>query len=342
MTVWVVRAGKNGEYEESAISKGVSGIDFAVGRSVEEFGSRDALRDYLSAGPNAGDSNQKTSGIAGQVWNFARAIRDDDTIILPRKRPRVVAVGKVVGPYQFQPWADTPHLRPVEWTATDIPRDAFDKDLLYSMGGLATVFRVGAQDAESRISRIVAQHQQRQGVRPVESIAPLDAIEYEAPPVDLEEQAKERILDLVRQKFAGNRLEELVASILDASGYKALQTRPGPDGGVDVVAGRGEMGFDQPRLCVQVKSGRGAVDLPDYNRLQGNIKTYGADHGLLVSLGDFTRTVRNENERSYFEIRLWGPEELVDKLLETYDKLSETIRQDLPLRNLRIPVETNS
>lgn len=176
------------------------------------------------------------------------------------------------------------------------------------------------------------------------SAAPETAVapDKNSPPVDLEKQIKARILARIQQKFPGIRLGYLVTSILAASGYNALQTRPGPDGGVDVVAGRGEMGFDQPRLCVQVKSGRDQVGLPDYNRLQGNIKTYGADHGLLVSLGDFTRTVRNENERSYFEIRLWGPEELVDKLLETYDKLPETIRQDLPLRNLRIPVETNS
>ena len=163
-----------------------------------------------------------------------------------------------------------------------------------------------------------------------------------SPPVNLEKQINARILARLQQKFSGDRLGYLVVSILAASGYNALQTRPGPDGGVDVVAGRGEMGFDQPRLCVQVKSGRDQVGLPDYNRLQGNIKTYGADHGLLVSLGDFTRTVRNENERSFFEIRLWGPEELVYKLLETYDKLPETIRQELPLRNLRIPVETDS
>ena len=100
------------------------------------------------------------------------------------------------------------------------------------------------------------------------------------------------------------------------------------------------MGFGHPRLCVQVKSGRSAVDLADYNRLQGNIGSYGADHGLLVSLGDFTRTVRNENERSFFQIRLWGPSDLVDKLVETYDSLPEYIQSEIPLRNRRILIET--
>lgn len=162
-----------------------------------------------------------------------------------------------------------------------------------------------------------------------------------SPPVDLEEHIKARILARIQQKFPGVRLGYLVTSILAASGYNALQTRPGPDGGVDVVAGRGEMGFDQPRLCVQVKSGSGPVGVADYNRLQGNIQSYGADHGLLVSLGDFTKTVRNENERSFFKIRLWGPEEIAARLLETYDRLPDDIRQDVPLKNRRILVETD-
>ena len=150
----------------------------------------------------------------------------------------------------------------------------------------------------------------------------------------------DRIVERIRQRFSGIGLEYLVAEILRASGYRALETRPGPDGGIDIVAGRGDMGFDHPRICVQVKSGRNAVDLRDYNRLQGNIGSFGADHGLLVSLGDFTRPVRNENERSFFQIRLWGPNDLVEKLLETYDYLPDDIRSEIPLRNRRILIET--
>ena len=88
-----------------------------------------------------------------------------------------------------------------------------------------------------------------------------------------------------------------------------------------------------------MKSTNAPVDIADYNRLQGNVNAYGANHGLMVSLGDFTRAVRNENERSYFQIRLWGPDDLVEKLLETYDDLPDDIRTEIPLRNRRILVE---
>ena len=309
------------------MSQGLAGIDFGVGQSGAGFDSRESLREHMPA-RNAAD----------QVWSFIHEIRVGDMIVLPRKRPRVINVGRVSGDYQYRNDLEAPHVRPVDWEAQDIPRSDFDQDLLNSMGGLATVFRVRASDAESRIDGISAKHLDRDVDADAEPVSLVNGdVEYK---VDLEEQINDRIIERIRQRFSGTRLEYLVAEILRASGYRALETRPGPDGGIDVVAGQGDMGFGHPRLCVQVKSGRNPVDLPDYNRLQGNIGSFGADHGLLVSLGDFTRPVRNENERSFFQIRLWGPNDLVEKLLETYADLPDDIRSEIPLRNRRILIET--
>ena len=220
----------------------------------------------------------------------------------------------------------------------DIPREVFDQDLLLSLGGLATVYQVRAENAEKRIERIVKAHLDEEPIilSESESRVPDDA----EPEIDLDEQIEDRIVQRIRQRFSGTRLEYLVTEILRASGYHAVQTRLGPDGGIDVVAGTGEMGFGEPRLCVQVKSGGAPVGLPDYNRLQGNIRGFGAQYGLLVSLSDFTSVVRKENERSFFEIRLWGSHELVENLLETYDSLPVEIRSDIPLQNRRVLVES--
>ncbi len=336
MTVWVIRAGRRGEYEELFLSQSIAGARFALGQSGAEFKSRESLREHMMSRTSADE--MKTRNWASQVWNFIHAIRDGDMIVLPRKAPRVVNVGRVSGDYEYREGSEVPHVRPVEWEQQGIPRSDFDQDLLNSLGGLATVFRVRASNAEARIASILDKN--LRGNIPTEPEPVSSAITDDELKVDLEEQINDRIIDRIRQRFSGTRLEYLVAEILRASGYRALETRQGPDGGIDVVAGQGDMGFGQPRLCVQVKSGRSAVDLPDYNRLQGSIGSFGADHGLLVSLGDFTRTVRNENERSFFQIRLWGPTELAEKLLETYDELPADIRSEIPLRNRRILVET--
>lgn len=339
MTVWVVRAGRRGEDAKSVITDGISAVDFNLGSSALEFDNYDALREHLLRNFYADASSSQSATIAArQLWDFAKEIQVDDLIVQPQSRPKVISIGKVSGPYQFRPEQKRPHIRPVEWKATDIPRHAFNQELLDVINRHGTVIPVRIEDAESRINRIVDGYLNNS---PVPDSEPQATLSQDLSPVDLEEQIEDRILARIQQKFSGVRLEYLVASILRAAGYKALETRRGPDGGVDVVAGRGEMGFDQPRLCVQVKSGRGAVDIHEYNRLQGNIQNYGAEHGLLVSLGDFTRAVRNENERSFFKIRLWGPVEIVDKLLETYDELPDDIQQDVPLRNRRILVESD-
>ena len=331
MTVWVVRAGGRGEWEELFMSEGIAAIHFGLRKSVADFDSRESLRGHMLA------SGSSRSG-ADQLWNFTRSIRNGDTIVLLRKLLGVIAVGRVSGDYQYREKSEVPHVRPVEWKVEEVPRTDFGLDLQSSFNSGLTVYRVRASDAESRIAKIVGQHLVRTPVD--DAYTTSDVSEDEEFKVDLEEQITDRIIDRMRERFPGVRLEYLVGSILRASGYHAIETRQGPDGGVDAVAGKGDMGFGHPRLCVQVKSGRNAVDIADYNRLQGNINTYGADHGLLVSLGDFTRAVRNENERSFFQIRLWGPYELVDRLQDTYDNLPEEIRGEIPLRNRKILIET--
>ena len=309
------------------MSQGLVAIHFGLAQSAADFHSRESLREQMA-----------TRSSADQVWSFIHDIRVGDMIVLPRKRPRVINVGRVSGNYQYRSDLEARHVRSVNWEAQDIPRPDFDQDLLNSMGGLSTVFRVRADDAERRIDNIAAKHLGRDVATDPGPVLP--ANEDDEFRVDLEEQINDRIIARIREKFSGARLEYLIAEILRASGYHALETRPGPDGGIDVVAGQGDMGFGHPRLCVQVKSGRNAVDLPDYNRLQGNIGSFGGDHGLLVSLGGFTRPVRNENERSFFQIRLWGPDDLARELLETYDHLPDDIRREIPLRNRRILIET--
>lgn len=325
MTAWVVRAGGRGEWEETFLSEGLAGIHFGLLRSVTSFGSRELLREQAE-GRKAAD----------QLWNFVYGIQDGDLIILPRKSPRVIAVGRMAGDYEYRDGLEPPHVRPVNWVAPEIARTNFSQDLLNSIDGRATVFRIHAVDAQSRVERIVNEQLTGTATEDGNSAEHGEGDEFK---IDLEEQITDRIIERVRQKFPRTNLEYLVASILRASGYHALQTRTGPDGGIDVLAGQGDMGFGRPRLCVQVKSGRNPVDIGDYDRLLGSINTFGADHGLLVSLGDFTRSVRNRNESSFFQIRLWGPRELADRLVETYDLLPADIQNEIPIRKRGILIE---
>ena len=51
----------------------------------------------------------------------------------------------------------------------------------------------------------------------------------------------------VERNFHGHGLSRLVAAALEAEGFQVAVSPPGPDGGVDIRAGKGPMGFDSPR-----------------------------------------------------------------------------------------------
>ena len=340
MAVWTIRGGRVGEYEDAFLEKGVVAVGFGLGGSVVDFPDRDALRSHL---PNR-------SG-ADQIWRFYNDVGDGDMVVLPRKLTREVAVGRISGAYSYRPellGSGAPHVRAVEWQVTNIPRSHFDRDLLNSLGSLLTISQPGAPNAEARIASVANAFLGNDSIEELAARSVISTESSEDDPrgaeffdeVDIEQEIRDRIVARLKQKFAGTRLEHLVASILEASGYFVLQTREGADGGVDVLAGKGDMGFGEPRLCVQVKGRTNPVDLAEYDRLQGNIASFRAEHGLLVSLGGFTKPVHDRDEQSFFVIRLWGPDELAQRLLESYDSLPQEIRADIPLETVRILRQT--
>ena len=341
MAVWTIRGGRVGEYEEAFLEKGVVAVGFGLRSSVVDFTDRDALRAHIA--------NRSS---ADQIWRLYNDVENGDMVVLPRKLTRQVAVGRISGAYSYQPesvGAEAPHVRAVEWQVPNIPRSHFDRDLLNSFGSLLTVSQPGAPNAEARIASIANAFLGNDSIGEI-AATPAIGAEFSGDDsrdteffeeVDIDQEIRDRIVARLRQKFAGTRLEYLVASILEAAGYVVLQTRKGPDGGVDVLAGKGDLGFGEPRLCVQVKGRTSPVDLSEYDRLQGNIASFRAEHGLLVSLGGFTKPVHDRNEQSFFVIRLWGPEELAERLLENYDLLPQDIRADIPLETRRILRQTD-
>ena len=337
MASWTIKGGRYGQYETAFLERGVVAIGFSMSCSAADFPDRESLRAHL-ASRNAAD----------QIWRFYTEVAEGDMVVLPRKMTREVAVGRIVGPYTYQPESvdnGMPHVRAVRWQVTNIPRSHFDRDLLNSFGSQLTISQPAAPNAEARIAQVVnsylgVDHVDELSATPITAAESsnndglLDAVPFEE--LDIDQEIRDRIVDRLRQKFAGTRLEYLVASILQTSGYFVLQTREGADGGVDVLAGKGDMGFEEPRLCVQVKGRTSPVDLAEYDRLQGNIASFRAQHGLLVSLGGFTKPVHDRNEQSFFVIRLWGPDELAQRLLENYDSLPPDIRADIPLETVKI------
>ncbi len=129
-------------------------------------------------------------------------------------------------------------------------------------------------------------------------------------------------------------MARLVNAILEAQGYTTHVSPEGPDKGIDILAAPGPMGFGEPRICVQVKSGDTPLDTPTLNQLIGSMQNVQAQQGLFVSWGGFKGSVDKEKANQFFRVRLWDRDDLIEELLNNYEKLDDSIRAELPLKRI--------
>jgi restriction system protein len=221
----------------------------------------------------------------------------------------------------------------VKWIKPDVPRVQIPKDLRNSLGSALTVFQVSKNDAESRIRALL------QG-KVVEPDIEEDDVDSEAPEqLRVSSLAQNQIVEYINDKFKEHDLARLVEGVLQAQGYRTELSRPGPDGGVDILAGSGPLGFSAPSIAVQVKSGAGPSGSAELNQLKGAMSMFGASHGLFVSWSGFTASARKTARQNFFAIRLWDAEDLIHAIQENFLALPAELKAELPLQQIWALVE---
>lgn len=331
MALWLVRAGSKGEREDFALTNGIAVIGWDELSDLSDIKDRDELLRRLQlAFP---ERKPKTLlNWLSQLYPFISTINVGDRVALPLKFRATIAIGEVTGPYAYNSAnpIDARHTRPVKWIG-EIPRGAFNQKQLWSMGAFMTVCRLQKHGIEEAVLALL------KGQLPAkESTVQLEVEPDDQEYTDFRALADEQIRQHISDNFKGHELERLVEAILQAKGYIVHRTQKGADGGVDLVAGTGALGFGQPRLVVQVKSEESAVDIKVLRELKGVMKDFGADHGLIVSWGGFRGAYDKEAMRQHFEVRLWTGDDLVRELQEVYSDLEESIRAELPLKRIWI------
>ena len=332
--VYLARAGRNGEDEEFALDSEMAVIGF---REVPNLGQ---VVDYQAmvtlVKESLPDNKPRAQGnFAGQLWAFAHSMQKNDIVVLPRKLTSQIAIGRVTGPYRYQKVnSELRHTRPVQWQLTDVPRTRFQQDLLYSFGAFMTVCNISRNDAVRRVQAVLTGTPDpgpKSGLTKP-TTASKDESEEQLP--DLVEVAHDQIVAHIQARFAGHSLTRLVDAVLQADGWVTKVSPPGPDGGVDILAGSGSLGLDAPRLCVQVKSQNSPADVTIYRTLQGTMQTFNAQQGLLVCWGGYNKVVLKESKQAHFTVRLWDSRDLVKLIYRHYARLPAEIQADLPLKRV--------
>ena len=334
--VYLARAGRNGEDEDDALENNRAIIGFRDVPSLEDARDYDAVATLVNDALPDGKPHA-LSNFARQLCAFALVMQEDDIVVLPRKLTSQIAIGRVTGPYRYDR-VNTAfrHTRPVEWLRPDVPRATFDQDLLYSFGAFMTVCNISRNDAARRVVAVV------EGKPDPGSSVSLDKFKAVTPPPmdepesvpDLSQMAHDQIVARIQSRFAGHALARLVAAVLRADGWATKLSPPGPDGGVDILAGSGSLGLDAPRLCVQIKSQTTPADVTVYRTLQGTMQTFKAEQGLLVCWGGYNKMVLQESKQGHFTVRLWDSSDLVEAIYRNYEQLPAEVQAELPLKRV--------
>ena len=132
----------------------------------------------------------------------------------------------------------------------------------------------------------------------------------------------------------GHPFAEFVAHLMSKMGYKTRVSPEGPDGGIDIIAHRDELGFEPPIIKVQVKSTSGNIGDPIVSALYGKVESN--EFGMIVNLGGYTKQAISFAQNKS-NLRLVDGDELVGLIYSYYEELDSKYKSVLPLKRVYVP-----
>lgn len=326
MSLWLVRAGGHGEQEQIAIEENVITIGWNEFSDFSNIRRKEDLTEiYRKEYPEA--SKNKAGNEIGQIWRFIHDIKKGDLVALPLKTESSITLGEVVGDYEYKELSNNvKHIRRVKWLKT-LPRSAFDQDLLYSFGAFMTVCKIQRNDAKERVLKLL-----HGNAKQIEREETVEELQEES--IDIGEYSQDQIVKFIEAKFKGHGLARLVDAILKAQGYITKVSSSGKDGGVDILAAPGPLGFEKPRICIQVKSSNTPSDVKVLRELQGVMSKVRADQGLFVSWGGFNSEAKKEAKDAFFTMRLWDQGNILQEIFKYYEQFDNELKAELPLKRI--------
>jgi restriction system protein len=327
--VWGIHAGRTGDADSLFLKDNVVAVGWHEMGDLSKIPcDREAYKlavakAYPNAKPGAVPNN------AGQLLRFACEIQTGDLVLYPSKQDRMVHFAQVQGGYLYAPKVSPgyPNQRPVKWIKA-VPRTQFTQGALYELGSAMSLFQIKTYADEYK--EILA------GVSVEESVSQDETVGIVAE--EIEENTRDFVLKTLAQELKGHPLSHFVANLLRTMGYRTRVSPEGPDGGIDIIAHKDELGFEPPIIKVQVKSGeKGTVGDPVVSALYGKVGH--GEFGMIVTLGTFSTQATNFAKS---KLRLISGTELVDLILTHYEEFDSSYKGLLPLRRIYVPEPLSS
>ena len=331
--MWMVRAQRGGRLFEEFKTRSVVAIGWNEMGDMQSFKSRDDfIREVAARYPENRPAQTVVS--ASQAYRFVREFKVGERILTYNPEERVYLVGTILGAYEYAPPGTIDgnrNIRKVSWDG-EVARDLLTVGTRNSLGAISTLFLVPAEAAEE-IEKLLIRAPALESLPPVpveEEITQVDELLK-----DIQGKAFEFIKDRIT-RLAWDEMQELVAGLLRAMGYKTRVSPSGSDRGKDIVASPDGFGFESPRIVVEVKHrGGNAMGSQEIRSFLGG--RHKDDKGLYVSSGGFTKEARYEADRANIPLTLMDLDDLVRAILDHYEDLDADSKRLIPLRNVYWP-----
>ena len=287
-------------------------------------GTREAYKThYAEAFPDS-KKGQIATG-AGMLYRFLHEVQIGDYVVFPSKSDRKINIGVVEGDYYYDD-SDGEYVqrRKVKWLK-HLPRTSFTQGALYEAGSALSFFSI-----KNYADEYLAALDKSLKTKGVDDDSEDETVGATAG--DIKEATKDFILKELGKKLKGYDLEEFIADLLRAMGYRTIVSPHGGDSGIDITAYKDEM---PPRILVQVKSGDSNIKESTIQSLKGAMRE--GDYGLFVTLADYTKNAKKYLESVPIIKGINGPD-LVELILKYYEDLSDKYQRMIPLEKVYIPV----
>jgi len=331
--MWMVRAEVGGKLFEEFKTRSLVAMGWAGMGDSSALQTREDFKAAMGRALPTAKPGQQIAA-ASQLYRFVREIGIGDRVVTYDPAGRKYLIGTFTGAYRYDPsvFPSDPDTRSVQWDG-EVKRDDLSIGARNKLGSISTLFLV-PESATAELAALL--------VGAPRPIRVADATEEAEESDDFEllfrsqlSRAKEFVKDKLNE-LSWSQMQELVAGVLRAMGYKTQVSPSGADRGKDIIASPDGFGFEDPRIVVEVKHRTSAMGAQEIRSFLGG--RHKDDKGLYVSTGGFTKDALYEAERATIRVTLMDSDDLVDAVLAYYDALDNETQRLLPLRRIYWPV----
>jgi restriction system protein len=333
-SIWFVRAGRESIYAEDFVQDGIVAIGWAELGEVEKLTSKATLLDmYRSAYP--GDAEGRVQVAVSQIIRFMQELKVGDSVMTYNRDKQMYYLGNITSDslWKANGVPELSRYRSVKWTHS-LPRAMLSVEAKNMLGAILTLFLVKNTIATEILNKSAPLDKTQPQPIPLPAIHSEQIAEERNQQVELIDKAEQAIEDRIF-RLDWEQMQDLVAGVLRAMGYRTTVSPRGSDRGVDIFASPDGLGLEEPRIFVEVKhrpnTSMGSDDLRKF--LGGRSEN---DKCLYVSTGGFSKEARYEADRAKVALTLLGLVELRKLLVDYYDKLDEETKTLVPLKRIYV------